>query len=141
MQQLSELGLVPEQWGGDTIMVEVSALQNLGIDDLLEQLLVVAELEELKANPEERPRGIVLEANLDPGKGPVATVIIQNGTLRVGDHVVAGAAWGRVKALIDDKGDNIKEAPPSFPAQVLGLRLAPGRWRRAEGSGQFPDRS
>jgi translation initiation factor IF-2 len=125
MQQLSELGLVPERWGGDTIMVEVSALQNLGIDDLLEQLLVVAELEELKANPEGRPRGIVLEANLDPGKGPVATVIVQNGTLRVGDHVVAGAAWGRVKALIDDKGDNIKEAPPSFPAQVLGFDSLP----------------
>jgi len=125
MQQLSELGLVPERWGGDTIMVEVSALQNLGIDDLLEQLMVVAEVEELRANPEAHPRGIVLEANLDPGKGPVATVIVQNGTLRVGDHVVAGAAWGRVKALIDDKGDNIKEAPPSFPAQVLGFDSLP----------------
>ncbi|HTV12650.1 MAG TPA: translation initiation factor IF-2 [Acidimicrobiales bacterium] len=125
MQQLSELGLVPERWGGDTIMVEVSALQNLGIDDLLEQLLVVAEVEELRANPEGHTRGVVLEANLDPGKGPVATVIIQNGTLRVGDHVVAGAAWGRVKALIDDKGDNIKEAPPSFPAQVLGFGSLP----------------
>ena len=125
MQQLSELGLVPERWGGDTIMVEVSAIQNLGIDDLLEQLLVVAEIEELRANPEFRARGVVLEANLDPGKGPVATVIIQNGTLRVGDHVVAGAAWGRVKALIDDKGDNIKEAPPSFPAQVLGFDTVP----------------
>jgi translation initiation factor IF-2 len=125
MQQLSELGLVPERWGGDTIMVEVSAIQNLGIDDLLEQLLVVAEVEELRANPELRARGVVLEANLDPGKGPVATVIIQNGTLRVGDNVVAGAAWGRVKALIDDKGDNIKEAPPSFPAQVLGFDTVP----------------
>ena len=125
MQQLSELGLVPEKWGGDTIMVEVSAQQNLGVDDLLEQLMVVAEVEELRANPEARPRGIVLEANLDPGKGPVATVIVLNGTLRVGDHVVAGAAWGRVKALIDDKGDNIKEAPPSFPAQVLGFDSLP----------------
>jgi translation initiation factor IF-2 len=125
MQQLSELGLVPERWGGDTIMVEVSALQNLGIDDLLEQLMVVAEVEELRANPEGRARGVVLEANLDPGKGPVATVIVQNGTLRVGDNVVAGAAWGRVKALIDDKGDNIKEAPPSFPAQVLGFDTLP----------------
>ncbi|MGA3217534.1 MAG: translation initiation factor IF-2 [Acidimicrobiales bacterium] len=126
MQQLSELGLVPEKWGGDTIMVEVSAIQNLGVDDLLEQLMVVAEVEELRANPEARARGTVLEANLDPGKGPVATVIVQNGTLRVGDHVVAGAAWGRVKALIDDKGDNIKEAPPSFPAQVLGFDSLPG---------------
>jgi translation initiation factor IF-2 len=125
MQQLSELGLVPERWGGDTIMVEVSALQNLGVDDLLEQLMVVAEVEELRANPEGRTRGVVLEANLDPGKGPVATVMVQSGTLRVGDHVVAGAAWGRVKALIDDKGDNIKEAPPSFPAQVLGFDSLP----------------
>ena len=125
MQQLADLGLVPERWGGDTIMVEVSALQNLGIDDLLEQLQVVAEVEELRANPDARARGVVLEANLDPGKGPVATVIVQNGTLRVGDHVVAGAAWGRVKALIDDKGDNIKEAPPSFPAQVLGFGSVP----------------
>ena len=125
MQQLSELGLVPERWGGDTIMVEVSALQNLAIDELLEQLMVVAEVEELRANPEARARGVVLEANLDPGKGPVATVIVQNGTLRVGDNVVAGAAWGRVKALIDDKGDNIKEAPPAFPAQVLGFDTVP----------------
>ncbi len=125
MQQLSEHGLVPERWGGETIMVEVSALQNLGVDDLLEQILVVAEVEELRANPEGRARGVVLEANLDPGKGPVATVMVQGGTLRVGDHIVAGAAWGRVKALIDDKGDNIKEAPPSFPAQVLGFDSVP----------------
>ena len=125
MQQLSEQGLVPEAWGGDTIMVEISALQNFGIDDLLEQVLVVAELEELVANPEGRARGVVLEANLDPGKGPVATVIVQSGTLRVGDPVVAGAAWGRVKALIDDKGDNVKEAPPSTPVQVLGFDSVP----------------
>jgi translation initiation factor IF-2 len=125
MQQLSEHGLVPEQWGGDTIMVELSALQNLGIDDLLEQLLLVAEVEELTANPEGRARGVVLEANLDTGRGPVATVIVQNGTLRVGDPIVAGAAWGRVRALIDDRGDNIKEAPPSTPAQVLGFNEVP----------------
>ncbi|MGC8628002.1 MAG: translation initiation factor IF-2, partial [Acidimicrobiales bacterium] len=125
MQQLADHGLVPERWGGDTVMVETSALMNLGVDDLLEQLLVVAEMEELRANPEARPRGVVLEANLDPGKGPVATVIVQQGTLRVGDHIVAGAAWGRVKALIDDKGDNVKEAPPSFPAQVLGFDALP----------------
>jgi translation initiation factor IF-2 len=126
MQQLSDQGLVPERWGGDTIMVETSALQNLGVDDLLEQLLVLAEVEELRANPEGLPKGVVLEANLDPGKGPVATVMVQRGTLRVGDHIVAGAAWGRVKALIDDKGDNIKEAPPAFPAQVLGFDSLPG---------------
>jgi translation initiation factor IF-2 len=125
MQQLSELGLVPESWGGDTIMVEVSALQNLGVDDVLEQVLLVAELEELTANPEGRARGVVLEANLDSRQGPVATVIVQSGTLRVGDSVVAGAAWGRVKALIDDRGDNVKEAPPSMPVLVLNFDSVP----------------
>ena len=124
-QQLSEHGLVPEEWGGDTIMVEISALQGLGIDDLLEQVLVVAEVEELVANPEGRARGVVLEANLDVGRGPVATVLVQRGTLRVGDPIVAGAAWGRVRALIDDKGDTIKEALPSTPVQVLGLDEVP----------------
>ena len=125
MQQLSDRGLVPEQWGGDTIMVELSALQSLGIEDLLEQLLTVAEVEELQANPEGRARGTVLEANLDVGRGPVATVLVQKGTLRVGDAIVAGAAWGRVRALIDDKGDNVKEAPPSTPVQVLGFGDVP----------------
>ena len=125
MQQLSDQGLVPEAWGGDTIMVEISALQNFGIDDLLEQVLLVAEVEELVANPEGRGRGIVLEANLDPGKGPVATVIVQSGTLRVSDSVVAGAAWGRVKALLDDSGDNVKEASPSTPVQLLGFDTVP----------------
>ena len=94
LQQLSEQGLVPEAWGGDTIIVEMSALQNLGIDDLLEQLLVVAELEELTANPKGRAKGVVLEANLDVGRGPVATVLVDKGTLKVGDPIVAGAAWG-----------------------------------------------
>ncbi|MGH9125279.1 MAG: translation initiation factor IF-2, partial [Acidimicrobiales bacterium] len=125
MQQLSEHGLVPERWSGDTIMVEISALQKLGIDDLLEQLLVVAELEELRENPEGRARGVVLEANLDVGRGPVATVLVQKGTLRVADAVVAGAAWGRVRALIDDQGDNVKEALPSMPVQVLGFDEVP----------------
>ena len=125
MQELSQHELVPEGWGGDTIMVEISALQNLGIDDLLEQVLVVAELEELVANPEGRARGIVLEANLDPGKGPVATVIVQSGTLRTSDSIVAGASWGRVKALLDDEGENVKEASPSTPVQVLGFDLVP----------------
>jgi translation initiation factor IF-2 len=121
LQQLSEQGLVPESWGGDTITVEVSALQSLGIDDLLDHLAALAEVLELKASPEGRARGTVLEANLDIGRGPVATVIVQSGTLRVGDPIVAGPAWGRVKALIDDRGDQVKEALPSTPVQVLGL--------------------
>jgi translation initiation factor IF-2 len=124
-QQLSDHGLVPEDWGGDTIMVEISALQNLGVDDLLEQLLVVADVEELTANPEGRARGFVLEANLDVGRGPVATVLVDKGTLRVGDPVVAGAAWGKIRALIDDRGDQIKEATPAMPVQVLGLSEVP----------------
>ena len=124
-QQLSEQGLVPESWGGDTITVEVSALQNLGIDDLLEQINVLAEVLELRASPEGRARGTVLEANLDIGRGPVATVIVQSGTLRVGDPIVAGSAWGRVRALIDDRGDQVKEALPSMPVQVLGFSEPP----------------
>jgi len=125
MQQLSEHGLIPEAWGGDTIVVEISALQNFGIEELLEQVLLVAEVEELKANPKGRARGVVLEANLDPGKGPVATVVVQSGTLRPGDPIVAGAAWGRVKALLDDSGRNVKEAGPSTPVQVLGFNSVP----------------
>ena len=125
LQQLSEQGLTPEAWGGDTIVVQVSALQSDGIDELLEQLAVVAELEELQASPEARGRGVVLEANLESGRGPVATVIVQSGTLRVGDSVVAGAAWGKVKALIDDRGEQVKEAPPSTPVQVLGFSEPP----------------
>ncbi|WP_235980252.1 translation initiation factor IF-2 [Rhabdothermincola sediminis] len=121
MQQLSEQGLVPEEWGGDTIMVPVSALQGEGIDDLLENLLVVAELEDLRAPVEGRARGVVLESNLDIGRGPVATVLVQRGTLKVGDPVVAGASWGRVRALIDDRGNQVREAGPSTPVQVLGL--------------------
>jgi translation initiation factor IF-2 len=121
MQQLSEHGLIPVAWGGDTEMIEVSALQNLGIDDLLETLLVTADLEELVASPTGRARGVVLEAHLDVGRGPVATILVQTGTLKVGDPLVAGPAWGRVRALIDDKGNQIKEAGPSMPVEVLGL--------------------
>ena len=121
MHQLAEHELVPEAWGGDTMMVEVSALQGLGIDDLLENLVAVAELEDLRATDEGRARGVVLESHLDIGRGPVATVLVQRGTLRVGDPLVAGAAWGRVRALIDDHGDQVKEAGPSTPVQVLGL--------------------
>jgi len=125
LQQLSERGLVPEAWGGDTIVVEVSALQRTGIDELLEQITLVAEVEELTARVEGEARGVVLEANLEAGRGPVATVIVQQGTLRVGDPVVAGAAWGKVKALVDDLGDHVKEALPSTPVQVLGFSEPP----------------
>ena len=121
LAQLAERNLVPEAWGGDTIVCQISALQGIGIDELLENLLVVAELEDLKANPAGRARGVVLEANLDVGRGPVATVLVQRGTLKVGDPLVAGAAWGRVRALINDKGEQVKEAGPSTPVQVLGL--------------------
>ena len=125
LTQLAEYELVPEAWGGDTIVVEMSAQQNLGIDDLLEQLTVVAELEELTANPTGRAKGVVLEANLDIGRGPVATVLVDKGTLKVGDPIVAGAAWGKVRALINERGEQIKEAGPSTPVQVLGLSSVP----------------
>ncbi|MGH9169612.1 MAG: translation initiation factor IF-2 [Acidimicrobiales bacterium] len=124
-QQLSEHGLVPESWGGDTITVEISALQSVGIDELLEHIVVLAEILELRANPEGDARGVVLEANLDTGRGPVATVVVQRGTLRIGDPIVAGPSWGKVKALIGDTGDHVKEAPPSMPVQVLGLSEPP----------------
>ena len=121
MGQLAESDLVPESWGGETVTVEISALENLGIDELLENLTVVAEVEDLRAEPTARARGVVLESNLDAGKGPVATVLVQNGTLRVGEPVVAGASWGRVRALINDTGEQVKEAGPSTPVQLLGL--------------------
>ena len=125
LQQLTEHQLVPEKWGGETIVVEVSALQGTGIDELLEQLVVVAEIEERRAPIDGRARGAVLEAELEVGRGPVATVIVQRGTLRVGDPIVAGAAWGKAKALIDDHGKQIKEAGPSTPVQVLGFSEPP----------------
>jgi translation initiation factor IF-2 len=125
LTQLAEQGLVPESWGGDTITVEMSAQQNLGVDDLLDQLLVVAELEELTANPTGRAKGVVLEANLDVGRGPVATILVDKGLLKTGDPIVAGAAWGKVRAMLDDQGNQIKEAGPSTPVQVLGLSVVP----------------
>jgi translation initiation factor IF-2 len=125
LQQISDRGLVPEAWGGDTIVVEVSALQGIGIDDLLEHLVLMAEVEEYRASPEGPARGVVLEANLETGRGPVATVIVERGTLRVADAVVAGSAWGKVKALVDDRGDQVKEAPPSMPVLLLGLSEPP----------------
>ena len=125
MSAVAEQELVPEQWGGDTIMVEMSAQQGLGIDELLEQLLVVAEVEELTANSTGRAKGFVLEAQLDVGRGPVVTVLVDKGTLKVGDPMVAGAAWGRVRAIINDRGEQIKEAGPSAPVQILGLSAVP----------------
>ena len=121
MQQLAEHDLVPEQWGGNTVTVEVSALENLGIDELLEHILVVAELEELQAHESGRAEGVVLESHLDVGRGPVATLLVQDGCLRVGEPVVAGAAWGRVRALMNDRGEQVAEASPGTPIRVLGL--------------------
>lgn len=124
-QQLSDYGLIPEEWGGDTIMVDVAAKKGLHVDDLLEMLLLVAEMQELKANPKSAPAGTVIEANLDKGKGPVATVIVQDGTLRRGDIIHTGSAWGKIRAMIDDKGRNVNEAGPSMPVEVLGLESVP----------------
>ena len=121
MTQLAERELVPEDWGGDTIMVPVSAMTGDGIEDLIDNLLVVAELEDLRATPEGRSAGTVLEAHLDIGRGPVATVLVERGTLEVGEPLVTGAAWGRIRALINDRGENVKKAGPSVPVQVLGL--------------------
>jgi translation initiation factor IF-2 len=125
LTQLAEQELVPESWGGDTIVVEMAAQQGLGVDDLLEQLALVAELEELTANPTGRAKGVVLEANLDTGRGPVATILVDKGELKVGEPIVAGAAWGRVRAMINDKGEQVKVAGPSMPVQVLGLQSVP----------------
>ncbi|MDQ1504623.1 MAG: translation initiation factor [Actinomycetota bacterium] len=124
-RQLTEQELVPEEWGGETMMVEVSALEGLGVDDLLEAILLVADVEDLRANPKAPVRGLVLEANLDSGRGPVATVLVERGTLRVGDPMVAGHAWGRVRAMLDEFGNQVPEAGPSVPVQVLGFDEVP----------------
>jgi translation initiation factor IF-2 len=124
-QQLSEYGLVPEDWGGDTVFVHVSALKQQGLDTLLEMVLLVAEMAELKANPNKPASGTVVEAKLDKGRGPVATVLIQDGTLRVGDPVIAGSIAGKVRAMVDDKGKRLKKAGPSTPVEVLGLTDLP----------------
>ena len=123
---LAEQQLTPEAWGGDTIVVEMSAQSGLGVDDLLDQLNAVAELEELTANPTGRAKGVVLEAQLDIGRGPVATILVDKGVLKVGDPIVAGAAWGKVRALINYRGEQVKQAGPSTPVQVLGLSAVPG---------------
>ncbi|MBD5403282.1 translation initiation factor IF-2 [bacterium] len=125
LQQLTEHGLVPEDWGGDTITVKVSALQGTGIDELLEYILLVADVQDLKANPKAEASGVVVEANLDKGKGPVATLLVQNGTLRTGNCIVVGTACGRVRALLSDSGERIQKAEPSTPVEILGLSEVP----------------
>ncbi|WP_415782800.1 translation initiation factor IF-2, partial [Alicyclobacillus pomorum] len=124
-QELTQHGLVAEEWGGDTIFVNISALKKQGLDTLLEMVLLVADLQELKANPKARPRGTVIEAKLDKGRGPVATILVQNGTLKVGDIVVAGQTYGRVRAMVNDVGRRLKEAGPSTPVEILGLNEVP----------------
>lgn len=124
-QQLAEHGLVTEDWGGDTICVPISALKGENIDELLEMVLLVAEMEELKANPNRPAEGVIIESKLDKGRGPVATVLIKNGTLKVGDPLLAGPVSGRVRAMFDDKGKQVKAAPPSMPVEVLGFSDVP----------------
>ena len=125
LQQLTEHGLVPEQWGGDVPCINVSAKTQQGIDELLEMVLLVADIKELKANPKRQAKGTVIEAKLDKGRGSVATILIQNGTLHTGDIVVAGTAVGRVRAMTNDKGERVKEAGPSVPVAITGLDIVP----------------
>ena len=124
-QQLSEHGLLPEEWGGDVIMVPVSAKQKQGIDDLLENILLVAEVMELKANPNRKAYGVVIEAQLDKGRGAVCTVLVQKGSLRVGDTVLAGTAYGKVRAMTNERGEKVKVARPSMPVEILGFSEVP----------------
>jgi translation initiation factor IF-2 len=124
-QELTEYGLVAEEWGGDTIFCPISAKQRIGLEELLEYILLVAEVQELKANPNKRARGTVVEAELDKGRGPVATVLVQHGTLKVGDPIVVGSTYGRVRAMVNDKGRRLKEAGPSTPVEITGLNDVP----------------
>ncbi|MCT4544177.1 MAG: translation initiation factor IF-2 [Vallitalea sp.] len=124
-QELVEYGLVAEDWGGDTICVPVSAIEGTGLDQLLEMILLVSEMEELRANPNKKASGTIVEAQLDKGRGPVATVLIQNGTLKTGDAIIAGTSYGRIRAMIDDKGRRVKKAGPSTPVEILGLSEVP----------------
>lgn len=125
MQELTEFGLVPEAWGGDTIFVPISALKGEGIDNLLEMILLVGEVEEYKANPKRKAMGTVIEAQLDKGRGSVATLLVQNGTLRIGDPIVVGTTFGRVRAMVNDLGRRVKEAGPSTPVEITGLNEVP----------------
>lgn len=125
--QLTEFGLIPEEYGGDTMFVDVSAVTKTGLDDLLEAIILTADAAlDLRANPDMPAQGVAIEAHLDKGRGPVATVLVHRGTLRTGDSIVAGSAYGRVRAMINDTGDTVDEAPPSMPVQVLGLTSVPG---------------
>ncbi|NLW06897.1 MAG: translation initiation factor IF-2, partial [Clostridia bacterium] len=124
-QQLTEYGLVAEEWGGNTVMVPISALKKQGINELLEMILLIADLKELKANPNRPARGIIIEAQLDKGRGPVATMLVQKGTLKIGDNVIAGSVYGRVRAMFNDRGERVNSAGPSTPVEVLGLSELP----------------
>lgn len=125
MQQLTEYGLISEEWGGDTIMVPVSAHKKIGLDDLLENILVLAEVLDLKANPNRPAQGVVIEAKLDKGRGPVASVLIQKGTLHVGDTIIVGSCYGKVRAMTNERGEHVKKAEPSIPVEILGLNDVP----------------
>ena len=124
-RELSEAGLVPEEWGGDTMFCEVSAVTRAGVDQLLESVLLQAELLDLRANPKNPAQGLVIEAELDRGRGPVASVLITDGTLERGDVIIAGAAWGKVRAMIDDRGRSVASAGPSMPVSIIGLNEVP----------------
>ena len=124
-QQLSEIGVMPEEWGGDVPFVEVSAKEQLGLDDLLEVLLLVADVNELKANPDKPAQGVVIEAQVDSNRGPIATLLVQSGTLNLRDVVVAGSTYGRIKAMLDDRGKRIRRAGPSTPVEIMGLMEVP----------------
>lgn len=124
-QELTEYGLIAEDWGGDTICVPVSAISKQGIDNLLEMIILVSEMKELRANPNKKARGTIIEAELDKGRGPVATVLVQSGTLKIGDPIVAGTAYGKIRAMVNDKGQKVKSAGPSIPVEILGLSEVP----------------
>jgi translation initiation factor IF-2 len=125
MQQLTEYEMVPEQWGGTTIMMPVSARTKQGLPELLEYIALQAEVLDLKANPEKMAEGVIIEAKLEKGRGPVATVLVQDGTLRVGDAMVTGSHYGKVRAMMNERGEQVKEVPPGYPVEVLGLTGAP----------------
>ncbi|MGM9999145.1 MAG: translation initiation factor IF-2 [Candidatus Bruticola sp.] len=125
MTQLTEYGLLAEEWGGDTVMCKISAKRNIGLDDLLELVILQAETMSLTANPNTKAQGTIIEGSIDKGRGPVATVLVQNGTLKVGDTVVVGKTWGRLRALLNEKGKNIKSAGPSIPVEIVGLETVP----------------
>ena len=124
-KQLADRGLMPEEWGGTTVFVDVSAKQKTNLNLLMEMICLVADLQELKATPERPATGVVLEAKLDRGRGPVATVLVQNGTLRAGDNFVVGNVYGKVRAMLDDRGQPLQEAPPSTPVEILGMEGLP----------------